>query len=241
MKKILIALMFILALGLTGCDDTPKFINEGDTIIEYNGEPVYTQEEIDEMMQEIYDAFEDIESNDGYIENTYVNHNELDLSLQFWFREYDSVYQNRIADLEQRIEELEILVSILSDTDYNTNPFNTVEYNDEFGYKITNNDNVLLAYLITEYDDDNEPYDYVIHIFLERFEDGDFYYTGIRLYNEDSYLEEGYQDLEVTTHYGSSAVTLIQHIIEDEDWTLFNNLEDWEELKLALGIVNKEE
>ena len=51
MKKIIVLIMvLILTLTLSSCIPRGSdIINEGDTIIEYNGEPVYTQEEVAEM------------------------------------------------------------------------------------------------------------------------------------------------------------------------------------------------
>lgn len=57
MKKLVsLFLVLVLALALSGCSlNEPDIVNEGDTIIEYNGEPVYTQEEVDEIINNLKD------------------------------------------------------------------------------------------------------------------------------------------------------------------------------------------
>lgn len=82
-KKLSILAILTLTLLLSGCDDTPQFINEGDTIIEYNGEPVYTQSQVDSL-----------------IETQQAKINDLEQKLEY-------MKENDIYNLEQRIIELE--------------------------------------------------------------------------------------------------------------------------------------
>jgi hypothetical protein len=171
------------------------------------------------MLQDNYAVFE-------YVANRYaINNDYLEL-------------EQRIDQLQRQVDSLEILVDIYNEVEYNTTESQCegnayyVCYNDNFYYHIDSNDKIILLF---------GTYNVIaIQIILERQEDGDFYYTKIGMYDGSyNFDSDGFCEVyEVyhTTHYQSSAVSLIQHIIENADWTLFDGLEDWEDLKEQLGV-----
>lgn len=121
MKKIIVLIMvLILTLTLSSCIPRGSdIINEGDTIIEYNGEPVYTQEEVAEMYNIQQGYIDDLELRIEELETTlddYFTKEEvrtlLDNVLQDYYtqEELDEGFEDvliSIEELELRIAELE--------------------------------------------------------------------------------------------------------------------------------------
>jgi hypothetical protein len=163
------------------------------------------------MLQDDYAVFK-------YVANRYaINNDYLEL-------------EQRIDQLQRQVDSLEILVEILSSDYYNEQAFTI--YNEYFAYCILDDDTVTLKFKT----DDNS----VIYMYLFRDEvDGDFYYGNIILYGSDLWLVESFSDLDATTHYSDTAISLIQDIIEDSDWEYFiskTSEEVWEDLKAQLGV-----
>ena len=221
-KQLLIPpMLFIIILLLSGCgEDTPRQIcldtggdwNALSTGCTYPEENTfYTSAEVDEMLQEHIDIMNIL--ND--------NINRLSIKLTNLQNEYDIMF-----DIVNEVEYNTVESQCETDDYY-------ICYNNSFYYHIDSNDKVVL--LFGEYNV------IAIQIVLERQEDGDFYYTMIGMYDDsfNGFFKESYE-IYITTNYGSSAVTLIQHIIESEDWTLFDSLEDWEDFKIQLEIDDTE-
>ena len=58
-KLLLIIVAFVLTFSLVGCQG-PDIVNDGDTVIEYDGEPVYTKEQVDLMLEEQMELMQDV-------------------------------------------------------------------------------------------------------------------------------------------------------------------------------------
>ena len=202
--------------------------------IEVYDDDLYTQAEVDEIVYKevnrVVNNFEDDEFKDLI---NYVLELENEVNQQLTSEVF--YLQTQILSMEQDLETLDIILDIINETEYNTVESQCLTddyyvcYNDYFYYHIDSNDKVVLLF---------GTYNVIgIQMTLERQEDGDFYYTKIGMYDSSStFTFNELYEVNVTSNHGSTAVSLIQEIIENEYWTSYDSLEDWENLKLDLGI-----
>ena len=126
MKKLVsIVLLFTLVLLLSGCGlNGGGIVNEGDTIIEYDGEPVYTKEEIDEMLDfeidKLYGTAFYYNCEKTGVENVqtcdvvrFYTQDEVDNLINERIWQYAMDVEQDLEALEQRIEEQEIRINEL--------------------------------------------------------------------------------------------------------------------------------
>ena len=199
--------------------------------IEVYDDDSYSQAEVNETIDQLETSIDILEE---YNLNNQIKIIYLEQELIS-----ESFYLNtKILRLEDQLKKADIMLDIINETEYNTVEAQCLTddyyvcYNDYFYYHIDSNDKIVL--LFSEYNVIG------IQMTLERQADGDFYYTKVGMIDGSSAL--GFTELyeiNISTDYGSTAVSLIQDIIEDEDWTSYDSIEDWEALKIRLEITEE--